>query len=199
VSSAQTHPLVEDYLRRLANAAADLPEQRRVELVAEIETHLHDALSARDHHDEASVRNVLERLGAPEEIVDAVADPGLGAAMPSGQDASGSGRHIGGLEVAALITLTLGGFIVPIVGVLIGILLVWFTSMWTQREKAIGTALPVALLILPAAATAAIFAGWLPSTGAELLVMAVMFMPTIGGVITAIYLGVAAKKRTPAA
>jgi hypothetical protein len=73
-------PLVEDYLRHLEAVSAVLPEYRRAELLAEIREHLDEALRQVPAGDEAAVRSVLERLGSPEEIVAAAADP-----MPAGQ------------------------------------------------------------------------------------------------------------------
>ena len=73
-------PLVEDYLRRLETAASVLPAHRREELVAEISEHLAEALRQVPAGDEAAVRSVLDRLGSPEEIAAAAADP-----LPPGQ------------------------------------------------------------------------------------------------------------------
>ena len=73
-------PLVEDYLRHLEAAASGLPAYRREELLAEIREHLAEAMRQVPAGDEAAVRSVLERLGSPEEIVAAAADP-----MPDGQ------------------------------------------------------------------------------------------------------------------
>jgi len=73
-------PLVEDYLRRLAAVASGLPAYRREELLTEIREHLAEAMRQVPAGDEAAVRAVLERLGSPEEIVAAAADP-----MPDGQ------------------------------------------------------------------------------------------------------------------
>jgi Domain of unknown function (DUF4190) len=72
-------PLVEDYLRHLEAVAAGLPGYRREELLAEIRAHLDEALRQVPAGDEAAVRSVLDRLGSPEEIVAAAADP-----MPAG-------------------------------------------------------------------------------------------------------------------
>jgi hypothetical protein len=83
--SAHTDALVEDYLRRLDAAAARLPSDRRTELVSEIREHLQEGLRQSPTDDEVSVRNLLERLGPPEEIVTEAADstpPGLAAPAP---------------------------------------------------------------------------------------------------------------------
>ena len=95
----RSHPLVEDYLRRLEAAADRLPADRRAELVADIREHLDDALRGVDPADEVAVRNAIERVGAPEEIVDEAAGPRL---------AEPGVRH-GRLEVAALIMIAVGG------------------------------------------------------------------------------------------
>ena len=73
-------PLVEDYLRHLEAVASGLPAYRREELLAEIRAHLAEAMRQVPAGDEAAVRSVLDRLGSPEEIVAAAADP-----MPDGQ------------------------------------------------------------------------------------------------------------------
>ena len=72
--NAPADTLVEDYLRRLDAAASMLPTDRRTELVAEIRDHLHEGLRQSGTDDEVAVRNLLERLGAPEEIVAEAAD-----------------------------------------------------------------------------------------------------------------------------
>ena len=68
-------PLVDDYLRRLAAAASALPAHRRDELISEIRDHLQEALRQAPASDKAAVRNMLERLGPPEEIVSAATEP----------------------------------------------------------------------------------------------------------------------------
>jgi hypothetical protein len=78
--NVNTDPLVENYLRHLEAVASVLPAYRREELLAEIREHLAEALRQVPAGDEAAVRSVLERLGSPEEIVTAAAEP-----MPAGQ------------------------------------------------------------------------------------------------------------------
>jgi hypothetical protein len=72
--NAHTDPLVDDYLRRLDAAAWALPTHRRDELVSEIRDHLREGLSQSPTSDEVTVRNLLERLGPPEEIVSAATE-----------------------------------------------------------------------------------------------------------------------------
>jgi hypothetical protein len=126
--TATVHPLVAGYLERLRRAARALPNARRAELVAEIEAHLEDALPS--DPSEAEVRNALERLGEPGEIV-AAEDPDLApeAARP----------RAGSLEWFAIVLLLVGGLILPVVGWGAGVVLLWSSRVWTRREKLIGT------------------------------------------------------------
>lgn len=76
MTTSQT-TIVEAYLARLDAAAAVLPPDRRTELVEEIRQHiadaLGDALGDADARSESAVRNVLDRLGPPAEIIAAEA------------------------------------------------------------------------------------------------------------------------------
>lgn len=139
----ETDRLVDDYLRRLEAAAAHLQRSRRAELVAEIREHIEAAMQEEEATGEAAVRNILERLGRPEEIVDAAEPAPPEATSPAGK-----------LEVAALIAL-----VVPFIGWLVGIVLVFASQAWSRRDKAIGGALLLTLLLLPLLGTVA--------TGAE--------------------------------
>ena len=140
-------PLAEDYLARLDRAAQALPPQDRDELLAELRSHLQTGL-APDATD-ADVLNLLHELGSPEDIV-AAAQP-EGAAQPASTPAA---SRWGALEVVAVLALTVGMFVLPIAGPLVGIALVWASTRWTRREKGIATlltALPVVALALGAA------------------------------------------------
>jgi hypothetical protein len=120
--NATTHPLVGDYLRQLARAARVLPRRQGEELVAEIREHLDTALTAESS--EADVRNVLDGLGSPDEIV--------ASARPDGPPHAKRGLR----ETAALILL-LTGF-PPILGWLAGVALLLSSKLWTARQKLLG-------------------------------------------------------------
>jgi uncharacterized protein DUF4190/HAAS domain-containing protein len=91
-------PLVEDYLRHLEAVASGLPAYRREELLAEIRAHLAEAMRQVPPGDQAAVRSVLERLGSPEEIVAAAADP-----MPPGPFFPVPVPATNGLAIASLL------------------------------------------------------------------------------------------------
>jgi hypothetical protein len=130
MTTMRRDPLVDDYLHRLEAAAAGLPRERRTELVEEIEQHIGEALE--DGHDESTVRNVLERLGSPEEIAAAAGPPATPAR--------------GRLETAALIVLSVS-FVLPFVGYLIGARLVLSSRVWDGRDKFLALLIPPVVLL----------------------------------------------------
>jgi heme A synthase len=113
---------------------------------------------------------VLERLGPPEEIVEA-AEPAPEAVQ----------RPTGKLEIAAMITL-----VVPFIGWLFGIAMVLISKAWSNREKTIGTAL--ALLAVVPFLTLAIVDSYTESTSTTFeTIFFVLWV--IGGLPSAVYLG----------
>jgi hypothetical protein len=130
MTTSHTNELVAAYLQRLERAADSLPRARRAELVAEIREHIDDALLEAGAADEVAVRNVLERLGPPEDIA--------AAAVPQSVPV-----RAGKLEVAALIALA-----VPFAGWLVGIPLMLLSRAWIGRDKAIAAFLVFVPLLL---------------------------------------------------
>jgi Protein of unknown function (DUF1700) len=77
------HREVGEYLRRLQREMRDIPSQRRDEILSEIEEHINERLSELPDASDANVRNVLERLGDPEDIAADARDRfGVDAAEP---------------------------------------------------------------------------------------------------------------------
>lgn len=158
------HPAVAAYLGRFeAAAAAGLPPGRRDELVAEIRAHLQEALSG-GAGDEVAVLQALDRLGAPEEIV--AAEREVEGEGPFGGPATASatapatgtaGPQVDTswtpLEVVAVLLLIVGGFVLPLIGPLIGLVLVWVSRRWALHEKVIATVLMIGLSLLTLALT----------------------------------------------
>jgi uncharacterized membrane protein len=142
------HPLAEDYLRRLDRAAWSLPGPDRIELLAEIRAHLEAGLSPGST--DADVRNLLDELGAPEDIVaaaqvspDGVQAPGIPRPGPVAAESPW-----GAMEVLAVLGLTVGTFVLPIIGPVVGLVLAWASERWTSREKWVATALTVLPVIV---------------------------------------------------
>lgn len=126
--------LVDSYLARLQRAAAGLPPDRRSELLEGITEHIRSA----DPGDEAEVRTLLDRLGEPEEIVAAAREDLPGPAWQGGWGPRAPAPRETGHELAAVLMLTLGSFL-PVVGWLVGVVLLWTSSLWRVREKVLGT------------------------------------------------------------
>ncbi|HKA68522.1 MAG TPA: hypothetical protein VKG85_05305 [Actinomycetes bacterium] len=151
-------PLVADYLDRLDEAALRLPPDQRSELIDGIREHLDSALAGVDSTNEAQVRAVLDRLGAPDEIVAAAVEGEPPAwAAPGPAPAAQAGSALGVREIFAVILLLIGGIILPVLGWFIGLVLLWSSDRWTNRDKIIGTfvwpggyLLPVSLGLFPA-------------------------------------------------
>jgi len=156
--------LIDGYLARLSTAAADLPKGPRAELIDDMRAHIAEA-RARETGGEtdATVLNILDRLGEPTEVVaDARDRLGLVAAQP---------YQSGILEIAALVLML---FVWPV-----GVILLWASRAWTLRDKVIGTLLPpggyLAVLTLGAAASYRVSCGG--STDAA----GVMYSSCVGG------------------
>lgn len=111
MTTMNTDPIVTDYLHRLETAAAGLPTDERAELVADVSEHIDSALRDARTADEVTVRNVLERLGPPEDIVSETTGPGSMA--PQG-DVRRDGR-----DIAALVILC-AGFLAAFLDVVVG-------------------------------------------------------------------------------
>jgi hypothetical protein len=153
-SDVQADALIHDYLGRLQAASWPLPAGRRTELSGEVAEHIEAALAAAGRHDEVTVRNVLERLGPPEEIV---AAEGAGTSDGVRPEHGGPGRAAslataaspwGAVEIIAVLLLTVGAVILPFAGPLIGLGFAWASSQWTTREKGIATVIVLMMFVL---------------------------------------------------
>ncbi|MBC6468064.1 HAAS signaling domain-containing protein [Actinomadura alba] len=151
-----TDPLIDEYLDRLETATRTLPSARRAELLAEIKEHIEVTLSQSQDEGEATVRSVLDRLGNPEDIA-REAGAGLQATAPAGGPAAwradgqtGGRRGVAAFELATVILLLVGGIVLPVLGWVIGAVLLWASARWTLRDKVIGTLVFPGGLAVPA-------------------------------------------------
>lgn len=148
--------LVGEYLSRLDAAAETLSPDRRAELVGEVRAHIHAALTETGSSDETTVRNILERLGSPEEIVAGEADqmqtPYVGAHGPALGGVS-RGSQWGAVEIIALVLLGLAwpamflpfGLVWWVAFGFVGLLLSWASGIWSVRQKVLTTIVVVSL------------------------------------------------------
>jgi hypothetical protein len=130
--------LILRYLRDLEAELGDLPAGRRQELLDEVQEHIAAARADLEPETEAGVRSVLERLGDPADIA-AEARERFGVPGPPARPAT---RW---LEVAAIVLLV----IPPLVGWVVGVVLVWTSRLWTTRDKLIGTLGGLSWLLAP--------------------------------------------------
>ena len=156
--------LVKAYMNRLDAELADLPQARRREIAEEIAEHIEEAGATT----EAEERNVLDRLGDPAVIAEE-ARTRFGLTRPTS----------GALEVAALLLVAIGGVLLPVVGALAGLVLVWASRVWVTREKLLAT-----LMVL-----ASLFAAWLILADTSLSLLFVVPIMILVGLATAAYLG----------
>lgn len=152
--STSADRLVDDYLDRLELELADFPSARRRELVQEISEHIAEARAELDSESEADVRNLLDRMGDPADIASEAREVPAEAAADA---PPAERRRSSALDIAALILLLVGGVVFPVIGWLIGVVLLWISDSWTTNEKLVGTfvvpgglALPVYLSLMGA-------------------------------------------------
>jgi hypothetical protein len=188
MTTTTLHPLAADYLDRIDRAARRLPRGERRELVEEISAHLHEATSL-DMPD-AEALTVLDRLGDPDEIVE--------AQLP---EATRRPDRRGTHEWAAIFLLLFGGFIF-VFGWIAGVILLWSSRAWNTRDKVIGT------LIVPGGLASALIVGFLtgtkrkctsglgrptictpgPSTAHSIIAVLLFGLCVIGPIFTSLYL-----------
>lgn len=150
-----TKGLVDDYLRRVEREALRLTPGQAADLVGEVREHIDAALAEAGRRDEATVRTVLDQLGAPEAIV--AADSGwdgaaVGPAVGSSRVMPGSvvrGSGWGANEIGAILLITIGAILLPVVGPLLGLVFVWASRQWARPAKIVATAIAIVFFAVP--------------------------------------------------
>jgi uncharacterized membrane protein len=93
-------PLVGEYLDAVTRATADLPADRRADLLADLREHIAAARAELVPETEAGVRTILDRLGDPAGIA---AEARLGEPAPAAPAAPGPVRNTHGMRNAVLV------------------------------------------------------------------------------------------------
>jgi HAAS domain-containing protein len=138
MSTTAPNPLIDSYIKQLRARARTLPRGQRDELMQQIQEHLREALPPGST--EVEVRNALDQLGEPDAIVAEQFDR-LGI-QPA---------RAGKLEWAVIVLLPFGAFLIPILGWVLGVILLWASRVWSPREKLVGT------LLVPGGLSAVLF------------------------------------------
>lgn len=133
-----TAPSVHSYLDELDRALRDLPRARRREITRDIGAHIDAALADAPEQSPAMIATMLDHLGTPTEIAEAAR-----AELPTERS------RIASRDVIAIVLLLIGGLIVPFVGWLIGVVLLWISTAWQTRDKLIATLLVPGGLLAP--------------------------------------------------
>jgi uncharacterized membrane protein len=137
--TSKADALLDHYLNDLEAELHGLPANRRREFLDEVGEHIAAARAALDPETEAGIRTVLERLGDP-------ADIAAEARERFGVQAKPARPAIPWLEVATLailvlvpVTVWLGiAMVIPLLGWLVGLALLWRSRRWTIHDKRIG-------------------------------------------------------------
>ena len=111
--------IVDGYLVRIAVAARDLPAEQVEELLTEIREHIDAALASSGD-------------------IDATAAAGAAPGAPPAAVSPARGVGLGPQEIAAVLLLLVGGFIVG-VGWIVGVVLLWTSDRWSTGVKLLGT------------------------------------------------------------
>jgi HAAS len=123
-----TLKLIQDYLDDLDSELADLPRAARREVVAEISAHIDELRTELSNDDEAHVRELLDRVGDPADLA------------AEARERFGIQPHKRTwVEVTALVLLSIGGLVIPVIGWLIGVVLLWISEVWSTRDKLLGS------------------------------------------------------------
>jgi hypothetical protein len=133
---------VDDYVARVDKALRDLPRSRRAEIVSEIAEHARMSVAELQSPTESDVRNVLDRIGDPADI----------AAEARERFGIREGLAATWREPTALVLLFVG-WLIPGVGTLIALILLWTSRVWSGRQKLAATLVMPGTLLLPVAFT----------------------------------------------
>lgn len=180
---------IRDYLAGLDAAAAPLELERRAELVAEIREHIDLGLTEAGRRDESTVREVLERLGSPGEIV--AAEMGTTGAVDDGRSASErqgeAPRRALSMETRALLLLTVGAVVLPFIGPALGLWVAAASTRWTLTQKRTAVLIFLVLSAMPfVLLVPAVLAGeimWVVGSAGFTLPLV-----PLGGIVAAAYL-----------
>ncbi|MFH8574618.1 hypothetical protein OHB11_02145 [Streptomyces zaomyceticus] len=141
MNTTDHHPLVTAYLDGVARETAELPAERRAELLADLREHIEVSGAENDEQ----LRAVLAELGEPR----TVAASALAEESPAGPP--GAAAHGTGRTRPTAILLGVSGVLLvlnPYVGaiaLIVALVLLWGAPQWEKRQKLVGTATGVAV------------------------------------------------------
>ncbi|MFD5082950.1 hypothetical protein ACFWOG_09950 [Kitasatospora sp. NPDC058406] len=185
MNTPMEHPLVLAYLDEITRRTTALPAERRRELLADLREHVEVALAEHGHGDgpvdDGAVRQVLDRLGRPQEVAGAaLAEEGQGRPEPE----SAVRTHL----TLGLVLLSLPLLVVPAVGPVLAtaaavtaLVRIWRSPQWDRREKRQAT-----LLLLSPVLVTPLVAGALSMSSIGLGPLAVLAACLVGACLPGI-------------
>lgn len=159
MTDATLAPAAANYLAQLEAALAAVDAATRDEILAGVREELVGL-------DAETVGTRIRELGDPEFIAaEARAAAGAGVASTRVSDAADAppappvphaaavasgvrGREPVWFSVLAALFVAIGGVVIPLVGALLGYVLMWLSTAWTRRQKLIATLAPLCLIVI---------------------------------------------------
>ncbi|MFD0370450.1 HAAS signaling domain-containing protein [Streptomyces sp. NPDC127114] len=181
------HPSVVAYLDAVARETAELPAERRAELLADLREHIEVSGAGTEER----LREVLAELGEPrtvaasalaEEPYPAVTAASVTSAVPvtSAEPARPARSR---LTVALLASAGLVFLLSPPLGgvvLLAGLVLLWGSPSWSTRHKLVGTATSAAVPLAVLAGSVLLVGGRLGPMELLVLVCVSVALPAVG-------------------
>ena len=130
-TAGEADKLVRHYMAQLDAALRGVEASRRQEILAEVHGHIQEGRTGLDPDEAASVRTLLDRVGDPAAI-----------AAEAGAPPPGSRRWD-----AWAPWLIIFGPVASGLGWIAGMLILWTSPTWNQRDKLIATFVPLAGLV----------------------------------------------------
>ena len=170
--------LVEDYLKELDRSLAGLPSARRKEIVAHIEEHIEHQLSELGPTpSDSQMLDLLDRVGDPDELA-AEARDRFDVPVPQPR----------WTDYVALVLLPIGGILIPLLGWLAGVALLWSSKVWSDRDKLLGTLIVPGGLLLPVYLMGASIEPADSDNSSSALILLGLIVGVVGPCVTVLYL-----------
>lgn len=167
-----TPQVVRTYLSQLETELADVPASVRSEIVSGVSEELAGL-------DAAAAAARIDQLGDPAFIAaEARAEAGAPADRPAEHPTVGERTEPAWFAVVASLLVAVGSFVVPVVGWVVGIVMVWLSKAWWRWEKLVATLLVPGIILL------VVGIGWLFSLGEATSGQPNPLVPTHIGLLT---------------
>jgi uncharacterized membrane protein len=154
MTDATIVPAARDYLDQLDAALVGVDASTRSDILAGVR----EVLVGRDAK---AVAAQIRELGDPDFIAaEARTAPADGPETMPENVVRTRRSEPAGLAVVAAVLVMIGGALVPVLGAVVGYVLMWISTVWTTRQKLVATLAPVAVVTVFVIARIAISMLW---------------------------------------